>query len=145
MTLFRRPDSLEMTAQHWAEMRDEVARKVPEEACGLLVGTVMGRIYHVAEVIPTVNILSSPVGYRLDPQEQLDAFDHIEKQGWELLGIYHSHPEGPETPSPTDIAEAYYPEAVYLIWSGYSGKWTCRGFIIQEKSVHEIPIKVRNG
>ena len=33
-----------------------------------------------------------------------------------LIGIFHSHPAGPETASVTDIAEAAY-EVVSVIWS----------------------------
>jgi proteasome lid subunit RPN8/RPN11 len=47
----------------------------------------------------------------------------MEAQGLEMVGIYHSHPHGPDSPSPTDIAEAYYPDAVYLIWFRQDGEW----------------------
>jgi proteasome lid subunit RPN8/RPN11 len=40
-----------------------------------------------------------------------------EDAGLELLAIYHSHPQGPEGPSETDIAMATYPEATYIIIS----------------------------
>jgi proteasome lid subunit RPN8/RPN11 len=33
----------------------------------------------------------------------------------EILGVYHSHPRGPAVPSSTDVAEAYYPEWLYVI------------------------------
>jgi len=118
---------------------------MPEEACGLLAGTINRDSYKTVCVIPTTNILHSPVGYRLDPQEQLDAFNQMEGRGWELVGIYHSHPKGPEEPSPTDITEAYYPEAVYLIWCGRTGDWTCRGFLIQKEMVQEISVMVKKG
>ncbi len=39
----------------------------------------------------------------------------FEDAGLELLAIYHSHPRGPATPSETDVARAFYPEAIYLI------------------------------
>jgi proteasome lid subunit RPN8/RPN11 len=80
------------------------------------------------------------VRYRLDPREQLRIFLELEEVGWDLLAIYHSHPGGPSTPSPTDIAEAAYPEAVYLIWSPDSGGWNCRGFLIQEGQVREVQV-----
>jgi proteasome lid subunit RPN8/RPN11 len=41
----------------------------------------------------------------------------IERQGWELLGIYHSHPHTQAYPSPTDVALAFYPDALYFIVS----------------------------
>jgi proteasome lid subunit RPN8/RPN11 len=76
----------------------------------------------------------------MDPKEQLDVFNYMDKKGLDLVGIYHSHPDGPDTPSDTDIDEAFYPEAVYLIWSRSSGEWRCRAFLIQDGSITEIQI-----
>jgi proteasome lid subunit RPN8/RPN11 len=80
------------------------------------------------------------VRYLVDAQEQLQAFCQMEERGWELLGIYHSHLHGPDEPSPTDIAEAYYPEAIHLIWSCRTGMWKCRGFLIRDGRIQDIPI-----
>ena len=41
----------------------------------------------------------------------------IESSRWALGAIYHSHPSGPARPSPTDLAEAYYPDALAVIVS----------------------------
>jgi len=87
--------------------------ELPNEACGLLVGKEgrVERVYHLT------NADHSPVSYRLDPQEQYQVFMEMEKRGWELLGIYHSHVAAPPYPSASDIKQAYYPEALYLIVS----------------------------
>jgi [CysO sulfur-carrier protein]-S-L-cysteine hydrolase len=111
---------------------------LPEEGCGLLVGNGQ----YVKEVIPIENIDHSPVRYRMAPQAQLNAFLYIEEKSWDLLGIYHSHPNGPDTLSETDIAEAYYTDAIYVIISKAGGEWTARGFSHQNKQVEEIEIKV---
>jgi proteasome lid subunit RPN8/RPN11 len=124
------------------QMRRDVARRAPEEACGLLSGQNETGAYRVVEVIPTTNELHSPVRYRIDPHEQIAAFNQIDAQGLELVGIYHSHPAGPPAPSPTDIAEAFYPEAVYLIWSTLAGEWLCHAFLIQDQSVIPLEISV---
>jgi [CysO sulfur-carrier protein]-S-L-cysteine hydrolase len=123
-------------------MRREVTICAPEEACGLLSGQIEARIYRVAAIIPTTNELHSPNRFRIDPHEQLAAFNQIEAQGLELVGIYHSHPTGPPKPSPTDIAEAYYPKAVNLIWSSIAGDWQCTAFLIQDGQVTPIEISV---
>ncbi|HZD56017.1 MAG TPA: M67 family metallopeptidase [Anaerolineales bacterium] len=118
-------------------MQADVSRRAPEEACGL----VAGRDNTGVEVIPVTNALHSPVRYRMDPNEQLEAFNRIEELGLEIVAIYHSHPSGPSYPSPTDVGEAFYPEAVYLIWFGSTHGWDCRGFLIREAEVEEIRIE----
>jgi [CysO sulfur-carrier protein]-S-L-cysteine hydrolase len=86
----------------------------PLEGCGLLAGDERG---WVTAVYPITNILHSPTAYEMDPGQQLQAMLNLEAAGWQLLAIYHSHPHGPETPSPTDIALAFYPESAYIIVS----------------------------
>lgn len=121
-------------------MLAHVDRHLPEEACGLLAGESRDEIYRTHTVIPTTNVLHSPVRYRIGPQEQLAAFNQIDEMESQLVGIFHSHPMGPDVPSLTDIAEAYYPEVVYLIWSRRTGEWRCRGFTIQDGEVGEVRV-----
>lgn len=121
-------------------MRADVSQRSAEEACGLLGGRIEGSAYKTRLVIPATNILHSPTRYRIEPQEQLAAFLTFEAQGLELVGIYHSHPQGLAYPSPTDIAEAYYPEAIYLIWVRQGDDWSCSGFTIRAGRVETAAI-----
>lgn len=41
----------------------------------------------------------------------------IRAAGLQLMGIYHSHPNGDNAPSRRDIERAYYPDAAYIILS----------------------------
>jgi proteasome lid subunit RPN8/RPN11 len=136
--------TLYISAAGLQQMQLEVARHAPEEACGLLSGQIEAGIYRVATVIPATNELHSPVRYRIDPHEQIAAFNLMDAQGLELVGIYHSHPAGPPGPSATDIAEAFYPEAVYLIWSAQKGDWLCRAYRILDARVFPVEISVFN-
>ena len=77
----------------------------------------------------------------MDPQDQWRAFQRMETAGLELLGIYHSHPNGPDRPSPTDIAEAMYP-VVQIIWYRQEGRWQARGFRIESGKVREVELKL---
>ncbi|MDW8328208.1 MAG: M67 family metallopeptidase, partial [Anaerolineales bacterium] len=105
--------SLRLTASQWRLITEHLTRELPNEACGLL----GGRAGVVEQVIAVENAARSPVRYRMDPARQLEAMLAIEAAGLELTAIYHSHPNGPATPSLTDIAEAYYPDSLYLICS----------------------------
>jgi proteasome lid subunit RPN8/RPN11 len=123
--------------QHWQQMRAHVAGQVPLEACGLLAG----KEDRVEKVILVRNQAQSPVRFLMDPYEQLNAFDSIDAAGLDLVGIFHSHPAGPETVSSTDIAEAAY-EVVHLIWSRQEGDWQARGFWIEAGQATEVVLQI---
>ncbi|MBI2330961.1 MAG: M67 family metallopeptidase [Chloroflexi bacterium] len=114
-----------------------VDSQLPLEACGLLAG----RGSSVESVLVVTNQAQSPVRYVMDPIEQLHAFEWIESQGLDLLGIFHSHPMGPEMVSPTDIAEAAY-DVVYVIVFRTDGKWRTRGFWIEDGSYEEVALQI---
>jgi proteasome lid subunit RPN8/RPN11 len=122
-------------------MRADVIDRIPEEACGLVAG-IDNRSQRVFMIS---NIWQSPVRFRLDPQEQLEALLMIEDNNWDLLAIYHSHPRGPAYPSESDIGEAAYPEAINLIWYPHEGDWTCRGFLIKDGKYGEIKLVILDG
>ncbi len=121
------------------EMIDYVDQWVPLEACGLLAG-----YKNQAELmIGVLNQAQSPVRFVMDPYEQLQAFDQIESQGFDLVAIFHSHPTGPETVSPTDIAEAAY-AVVHIVLSHHAGAWHARGVWIEDNQAHEVDLQVIN-
>ena len=93
-------------------MVDHVQAVYPQEGCGLLAGEENGRLIHH---YPIHNQLQSQTAYDMEPIQQIQAMIHMEKHGWELLAIYHSHPSSPAYPSPTDVAQAYYPDTIQLI------------------------------
>jgi proteasome lid subunit RPN8/RPN11 len=128
---------LTLSEEHWQEMLVHVDQHAPLEACGLLAG----RQDRVEKVIPVRNQALSPVRFVMDPYEQLQAFDWIDFNQLELLGIFHSHPTGPETASMTDIVEAAY-EVVHLIWSRNQNGWRARGFWIENGSATEVPLQI---
>ena len=120
---------------------DQARLEHPNEACGLLAGTngAATRIY------PMVNAERSPVIYRMDPHEQLRTFNEIERQGLELVAIYHSHTRSPAYPSATDVQLAYYAEAVYLIVSlRDADRPDLRGFRIRDGKVDEIGLDIHD-
>ena len=133
-------DSLTLTPAQWQAIIAHVRAERPNEACGLLAGE--GGV--VRKVYPAENILHSPVQYQIDPKRQVEIMLEIEAAGWELSGIYHSHPGGPPAPSPTDVARAYYPDSIYLILApgDATGEWRGRAFVIEEGRVEEVPLRM---
>jgi proteasome lid subunit RPN8/RPN11 len=121
----------------WQSMRRHVSRRVPLEACGL----VAGKDGRVELVIGVRNAARSPVRFLMEPRAQWRAFNRIEQLGLELLGIYHSHPNGPPHPSPTDINEARY-TVVQIIWFMESEKWQAAGFWIEAGQVSAVTLQM---
>ncbi len=128
---------LMISKTHWQEMLDYVQQHAPLEACGLLAGNED----RVEKVIFVQNQAQSPTRFVMDPYEQLQAFDWIDSNQLDLLGIFHSHPAGPEGASVTDIAEAAY-EVVHLIWSRNQNSWQVRGFWIEDGNATEVPLQI---
>lgn len=128
---------LTLQPDDWLRMRAQVERESPLEACGLLAG----REGRVQAVLPVTNRLASPSRFVMEPVEQLRAFQWIEDNDLELLGIYHSHPAGPRDLSETDIAEAAY-AVVHVIWSPLGGEWQPRAFRLLDGHPHEVPLEL---
>lgn len=135
---------LRVRRDDWDEMRAHVESCLPHEGCGLLAG-------HgdtVDEVLPIANQAHSPTRFRMDPAEQIQAFDHLEAERMDLLGIFHSHPAAEGAiqtgPSPTDIGEAAYP-VVQVVWSHAAGEWQARGFWIEGGNVSNVELRIEDG
>jgi len=107
--------------------------EAPYEACGIIAGKE-GR---AVKLYRAANAERSETTYRLEPEEQYRIFIEIEEKGWELWGIYHSHPAFPAYPSARDIEQAYYPEALYIIVSLAQEEPEIRAFRIVEGEVRE--------
>ncbi len=104
---------LELSRDQVAVLIKHAVEESPNECCGLLAG----RNGRVERIYRGTNVDHSPYTYLMDPKEQLAAFKDMDAAGLDLLGIYHSHTHTPAYPSKTDVAKAFYPDALYVIVS----------------------------
>jgi proteasome lid subunit RPN8/RPN11 len=91
----------------------QIARASPDvEACGL----IAAKIGRPGRCIAIPNVAEQPDRlFSMDPARQIDAFREMRERGEELFAIFHSHTDSPARPSTTDLQQANYPEALYLI------------------------------
>ena len=97
------------------DMLAHARAEVPNEACGLLSGSLSDGIataYH-----PARNADASPYVYTVDPEDLVRIVFGIEDAGEDLVAIFHSHTHTPAVPSPTDRRQAQYPDAFYVLAS----------------------------
>ena len=93
-------------------MLDQALAAPEVEICALIggSGTSPRTLY------PVANVAGDPrQAFLMEPHAQLQAMREMRTAGEHLVGIYHSHPEGPAQPSETDRAQAAYPDVLYFI------------------------------
>lgn len=121
----------------WAQMVTHCSQQLPIEACGLLSGK-----NEKADTIWVMdNVLRSATAFEMDLVQQEHVFNAFQGMGEELVGIYHSHPTASPYPSPIDIANANYPDVVYLIVSFAKRSPEVGCFWIRDNQV--IPLSYR--
>jgi [CysO sulfur-carrier protein]-S-L-cysteine hydrolase len=89
-------------------------RALPNEGCGLLVGTAEGLVH---EVVASANVADSAKVYEIDPTVMLRATRRADAEGLEIIGVFHSHTHSEARPSPTDIRQAPDPSWHYVLIS----------------------------
>jgi [CysO sulfur-carrier protein]-S-L-cysteine hydrolase len=112
----------------------------PYESCGLIAGAP-GRD-RVSRFYRCRNAAESARVYTVDPLDHLRAERDAEAQGWEIIGVVHSHTHTPAYPSPTDIAQAPDPAWHYAIVSLQHDEPDLRSFRIVDGTVTEEPVEV---
>jgi len=124
--------------EYFDQMVKHAMNCLPEEACGL----IFGRNNTISRIVFVENELHSPMHFRMDPQQQFDALVWGEENEMELIGIFHSHPEGPSHPSITDMIQFFYPGSLMVILSFIGNEWQWKAFEIEDEKYKEILIQI---
>jgi proteasome lid subunit RPN8/RPN11 len=125
-----------------AEVLNHARSNPDEECCGLLAG----RQGAITQAFPAQNAAQHPAtAYEIAPKELFRIMREIRAGGLEVIGIYHSHPNGDNQPSPRDVEQAYYPDAAYLILSPRTdAPEPIRAYSIREGRWTQLEIKIQN-
>lgn len=97
-----------------------------QEICGL----IGSRKNIPTSCYPVPNASSTPqCRFQMDAKAQIGAMKAMQQNNEELFAIYHSHPTSEPMPSETDVQQASYPDALYIIISlNIKGVLEMRGF-----------------
>jgi len=98
------------------ELRLALAAAYPNEGCGLLVGRRQDDRVEVTALAPSANLAPDPAHrFEIDPALRLRLQRELRGSGEDIVGLYHSHPDGAAAPSDTDARMAWEPELIWLI------------------------------
>lgn len=137
-----------------SEIRDGIVAHaraaVPNEACGIVIGdrpaAAGGR---ALRWVPLRNPFASPFRYSIDPDDLLRLTIEIDDADEVFWAIVHSHVASPARPSPTDLRESHYPDALYLLVSLHhaeadlaTGAASVRAWRIVDGGVHEVAVSI---
>jgi len=111
---------LTLTAAALRAMCSDATRAAPNEACGLLLGTTTN--IHTAQ--PTANVATDPTRhFEVNPAALIAAHRAARDGGPQVVGYFHSHPNGLARPSATDAASASGDGRIWAIVA--NGEVTC--------------------
>jgi len=84
----------------------------PLEACGLL----LGHGSRIEEAVPADNVAADPLRhFEIDPAALIAAHRAARAGGPDVVGYFHSHPNGLARPSATDGASAAHDGKIWAI------------------------------
>lgn len=93
-----------------------LARNYPAEGCGLLIGRREETRISVLEVALTANVAADPLKFfEVDPAAILRCQRALRGRGLEIVGHFHSHPDGAAQLSGTDHDSAAWTDLAWLV------------------------------
>lgn len=120
------------------------ASRYPKEACGLLAAARADG--PVVQVYPMRNVEDSPIGYSLDPKEQLLVEKQMRQRGQRMAGVFHSHTASAAYPSSVDVSLALSPELSYVLVSlKDQARPVFKSYRIDGARIEEEPVRVDAG
>jgi proteasome lid subunit RPN8/RPN11 len=137
-----------------SRVRQHAQDGYPREVCGLLLGKFEAgtTLRRVAQARPAANRNEARPEdrYDLDPGDFLRIENEARARQWEVVGVYHSHPDHPAEPSETDrqraeeiwqLSESWS----YLILEVASGRvaarrsWVLQNGVFAEEEIQVLP------
>ncbi len=119
--------TLVLESSHLEAIRRHGEAAYPEEACGLIGGLWGGEGEEGRKaaviLVPLANARrDSPRSrYRIEPESFRRAQQKLDRDELEVIGVYHSHPDHPPSPSAYDREHAW-PRLSYVIVEVRGGK-----------------------
>ena len=130
---------LTLTVAQRDAMMATCIRALPNEGCGLLLGTTEGV---VTDVVASDNVAQSAKRYEIDSRLLLRATRSADDEGMTVLGVFHSHTHSEAYPSATDVDLAPDPRWHYVLVSLRDLPIMVKSFNIESGVIEEEPIVV---
>ena len=98
-----------------AQIQSEARAAFPRECCGLIEGWRDADTIHAEALHPATNLSADADRFEIDPADHFKALRTARAKGREIVGCYHSHPNGSSDISARDREGAVDDGFVWLI------------------------------
>ena len=145
-----KPEVINLAATDRAELSRLALAASPAECCGLLVGHHTEAAVQITAIHKSENLAADKLsGFEVDFRIRLRLEEELVSGPDQIIGIYHSHPNGSPKPSGKDLADAAEPGLVWLILAvdgvgavDLSARLMCRE-ADGEKSFSALPVVIQ--
>jgi proteasome lid subunit RPN8/RPN11 len=119
---------IEIDKSAWQVMIRHAEATYPRECCGIMIGSISGEEKKVVEARAVDNVYTGGQEdrYEIRPEDLLAADRDARNQGYDLIGIFHSHPDCAAYFSKTDL-ENSCPWYSFVVLSIQKGKFDHAG------------------
>jgi len=143
---------LRMTRAVYDSIRAHSEGAYPHQCCSVIIGNSTRESWRIKAAVQTSNTRTDSAHnrYSIAPLELVRIAREARRQGLEIAGFYHSHPDHPAQWSATDFAEAHWLGRSYLITEVARGKaaaansFSLSGSIEEEKQFLQEPILIED-
>ena len=108
-------ETLALPARLREQLKREARTAFPRECCGLVEGEREGATAQALAMHAVPNLARESDRFEIDPDAHIALLRGLRGSGREIIGCYHSHPNGQPEPSPRDIAGAGKTGFLWLI------------------------------
>ena len=118
---------IRLTPQHKNQIAAHGERDYPHECCGLMLGAfTAGSLKTITEIYPISNAREEAAKrnrFLITPEEFMEGEQYAQRNGLDVVGFYHSHPDHPAVPSGYDLDHAWplYSYIVVAVEAGRAG------------------------
>lgn len=115
---------IEIKKDHIEQINEHAIKDYPYECCGIILGKFNGSEKTVTQILPIINDREDENKhnrYLIPSSKMLETELYAIRNGLDIVGFYHSHPDHPATPSAFDVEHAL-PVYSYFIVSVYDAK-----------------------
>lgn len=116
----------------------------PHEGCGILVGERQDDFWFITRSVPVLNRNTerSHDRFEISPHDYLRVEKEARKDGWDIVGFFHSHPDVAPYPSPVDAQFAWANFLTVIVGVFGGQKVRVRAHLYDGQQFRELPIRV---